>query len=599
MPIFGWFLTVSFVRPLFLAAAQLMQPRIPGLSRGVLWCCDPLVHDAFPESGEVIFMLYVDIQHVRKSYDEVFLFEIPQLQISAGQRIGLVGRNGSGKTTLLRLIQGSELPDSGTVRVFGSLTMVQQLASAPDPDEISHGLDKVWRVPKHSGRSGGEQTRAQLARSANERVHVLLLDEPTSNLDMDGIAQLETMILAHEGAVVMISHDQTVLDRVCTHIWDLDDGTLKEYKGNYTKFRQQKDLQVTAQQRDYDNYTVERQRLQNAIVEKKGQSQGMRKTPKRMGNSEARLHKRAIGTKQGKLNQTAKALESRLEQLEAVEKPRDEQGIQFDIHVQEPLASSWALMADGTRGCIDGHQVYDSLRLQLPRAGRLAVIGPNGSGKSTFLRSIEEGVAGLRLPGSARIGFFHQQLDSLEPNATLLESVMQSSPWSETFIRTILARLLFRRDQVHTVTSVLSGGERVKAVMAQLILGRFNMLVLDEPTNYLDIPSIQGLTAVLQAYPGTLIFASHDRSFISQLADHILDFSQRPPKFFQGTWKQWRRPAPTANRDTELLLLRTKAAELSGLLAAATDEQERSALDQQWLKINKSLRDLESPSDFE
>lgn len=541
-------------------------------------------------------MVLVDISAVRKSFDQVFLFEIPRLQITSGQRIGLVGRNGTGKTTLLRLIRGDEVPDQGQIRRFGSLAMVQQLAHEPQLLPSTDGMDKFWRVPQHSGRSGGEQTRAQLAAAASCHAHVLLLDEPTSNLDMDGIAQVETMIMEHEGAVVLISHDQAVLDRVCTHIWDLDDGTITEYQGNYSKYRRQKDRKALSEQRDYEQYVQERQRLEQAVARRHTQSQSMRKTPKRMGNSEARLHKRAVGTKQAKLNQAAKALESRLEQLEPVNKPRQEQRIQFDLRTDETLGNRWALVADDAVGRIGSHEVYDALRLQLPRGGCLAVVGPNGSGKSTFLRSIEQRAAGLSIPGAARIGFFHQQLDTLDPDATLLEAVMADSPWSESFVRTVLARLLFRREQMATSTSVLSGGERVKATIAQLILGRHNILVLDEPTNYLDIPSIQGLTGVLQAYPGTVIFASHDRQFIGTLADHVLDFRRRPPRFFQGTWEQLHKPAPTAPDETEQLLLRTKAAELAGRLAAASDNEERRQLDAQWRQILEELRRMEPTS---
>ncbi len=532
-------------------------------------------------------MLILESRDIEKSYDGRQLFEIESLEIRSGERIGLVGSNGSGKSTLLKILAGQIQPDRGNVTGRGTTVLAEQF-----PHERQRILAREtagpWSVPLRLQMSGGEETRAQLAEVLARPSHLLLLDEPTSNLDMEGIIRLEKELRHRSGAVVLVSHDRTTLDNLCTHIWHLNEGKLEVYRGNYSAFEKESARRELEALHHYEQYASEKQRLQRALSEKKQQSQSMRKTPKRMGNAEARLHKRAVGTKKSKLDRGAKAIESRLEQLQAVEKPVEQSPVRFDLAPEDTLNSAFAVQAQDAAGRAGRSIVFSDLNMQLPKGAKLAVVGPNGSGKTTFFRCLEQGCQGLTVPGSASMGFFHQDMRTLRGNKTLLENMMETSAYREAFVRTILARLLFARHQMQQPVSQLSGGERVKASLAKIILGRYNVLVLDEPTNYLDITGLDALAEVLQAYPETLLFATHDRRFIAGTGTHILDFGRMPPRFFPGTWDQYQQP--TTEKGAGRLVLETRAAALTAKLHELTDEDERQSIETELQSITQQLR---------
>jgi macrolide transport system ATP-binding/permease protein len=434
----------------------------------------------------------------------------------------VAGKNGSGKTTLLKMITGEEEPDSGRIIVRGRVCVIAQFDSPED----------------RQAHSGGEKTSALIARALKDNPDLLLADEPTTNLDMESIKQLEALFTAFDGALILVSHDRTLLQNVCTKVLEIENGTCKLYSCGYEDYLEQKELERSANMARYESFAEERSRLKKVAADKARQSSGVRKAPKRMGNSEARLHKMGGQKQKAKLDRAAKAARSRLEQLEKVEKPWQNKDISFDLHataIHSPvLVSINCVSKSYGEKC-----VLEYCSFTVPNGQKTALTGPNGAGKTTLLEMIAACSAGVETCAHLRIGYFKQDLSTLDFNSSVLGNAMANAVYEQQFVRTILARLLFRRDQVHHMASTLSGGERLKLALAKIILSGFHLLVLDEPTNFLDIESRSALEAVLCAYPGAVLFVSHDRAFINAVADRIVYIKDRQTHTFEGGLKQF------------------------------------------------------------
>ncbi len=485
---------------------------------------------------EWIFLL-LEINKLQMSFGVRKLFSLERLAIYAGDKVAVVGANGAGKTTLLRLITGELQPDAGRVAVRGHVGVIPQLGVPEDTEDSARAAERLGFV-LDGAYSGGERTKALIAEAFAARPDLLLADEPTTNLDIDGIGLLESLLQAFRGALLLISHDRMLLENVCNKVLDLDGGEFTLYGCGYSEYLEQKEREKAAQAARYDVYAAERERLKHVAAEKSRQSAGVRKAPKRMGNSEARLHKMGGQKQKEKLDRAAKAARSRIGQLEKVEKPWHQKPISFDIK-PSALHSSVLVSADGVSVQYGERLVLNGCRFTVTNGSKTALIGPNGAGKTTLLSLIAERSAGIHACAGLKIGYYRQDTGGLDDNASILQNAMSHSVYEETFARTILARLLLRRDEMHKSVSVLSGGERLKLSLAAVMLSDFNLLVLDEPTNFLDIGSRQALTDVLSAYPGAVLFASHDRAFISAVADRIIRLEDGKACTFEGGFEAY------------------------------------------------------------
>ncbi len=475
--------------------------------------------------------MLLEINKLDMSFGTRKLFSLERLALYAGDKVAVVGANGAGKTTLLRLITGELQPDVGRVTVRGHVGVIRQLGA---PEELEDGARAAERLgfALDGAYSGGERTKALIAEAFAERPDLLLADEPTTNLDIDGIGRLENMLRAFRGGLLLISHDRMLLENVCNKVLDLDSGVFTLYGCGFADYLAQKERERAAQEARYDAYTAERERFKHMAAEKAQQSAGVKKAPKRMGNSEARLHKMGGQKQKEKLDRAAKAAKSRLEQMEKVEKPWHQKPISFDIRpgaVHSPVLVS----ADGVSVRYGKRAVLNGCRFTVPNGSKTALIGPNGAGKTTLLNIIVERGVGIQTCSGLKVGYYRQDTGGLDDSASILQNAMAHSVYDETFVRTILARLLFRRDELHKSAALLSGGERLKLALAAILLSDFNLLILDEPTNFLDISSRQALTDVLAAYPGAVLFASHDRAFISAVADRIIRLESGETRTFE------------------------------------------------------------------
>ncbi|OLP65293.1 putative ABC transporter ATP-binding protein YheS [Bacillus pumilus] len=480
------------------------------------------------------------------------LFDIDELVIHQGDRIGLVGMNGSGKTTLLHVLAGQETPDSGMFAATTTSTLLPQLKKA------------------NGTQSGGEMTQAYIERALNRPSTLLLADEPTTHLDQDHIEWLEKKLCDFQGAVIVVSHDRAFLDALCTEIWELDEGVLKSYKGNYTQFAQQKELAHRQKIEAYETYSLKKKQLENAMQKKMKKADKATKPSPKVKSSGPRIAKPYYANKQKKLQKTAKSMETRMEKLEKVEKVKDIQPIQMIQQTMKEVASRTIFRVHDVDGRAGDKRLWEKANFDIRGGDKMAIIGKNGSGKTTLLQMLVTGHPNISRSEAIQIGYFSQDLSELKLDQSILTNTLDQAIQDEPVVRTVLARLGFRGDDVHKLVGVLSGGERVKTVLAKLLVSEANVLMLDEPTNFLDLPAVEALEGLLQDYPGTVVFVSHDRRLIEQVATRILHVHEGNIEAFDGTYEEYKqkeeKPAVT-KKEEELMLIDMQLSEVISRLS--------------------------------
>lgn len=463
-------------------------------------------------------MLAIRAVNLKMEYGHRLIFDIPELELHSGDRVGLVGRNGEGKTTLINVLAGYLEPTLGSVTALAPVAVIPQFGGDTDPSGILEWQREFWGIPEEA-MSGGEKTRLLIARALGRESGALLCDEPTSNLDAEGIEKLEGELKRYEGALVIVSHDRALLDGLCTRVWELEGGKLRVYRGIWSAYRSQKAMEEKRAWDEYESYAEERNHLAVASRGAMRKSKSVRKAPKRMGNSEARLHRRQAAEISEKLARTSKAIGRRLEKLEVKEKPRDAAKVRLKPREVQGPGGRFALRVEGLSFAYPGGPaVLDGLSFNVETGVRLAVMGPNGAGKTTLLNCLYEGAEGIWEAPGLKKGYFRQDLGLLDGTRTLLENVTDGAAVPVQEARKMLARVLLPADSLMKKAAALSGGERAKAALVKLLASGANLLLLDEPTNFLDAYALEGLEAMIQEFPGAVVFASHDRYFAENVA---------------------------------------------------------------------------------
>lgn len=526
---------------------------------------------AFCKAREVFFMskILLSANHIVHYFGDRKILDFEKLTVYEGDHIGIVGTNGAGKTTLLNLLSGDLTPEEGSVVRTVPVCYFRQFreqTEQPDPQSCRR-LGLAGKL-SHEQLSGGERTRLGLAALGKDPL-LIFADEPTANLDADGV-ELCCQMLEQCPTLLLISHDRAVLDRLCTRIIEVRDGQLHFYTGNFTAYREQREQAFQRQKFEYQQYRSERARLEQAARQRSQASKSIRKAPGRMGNSEARLHKRAAGEKMEKLDNARNTILSRLEQLEVKEKPQEIAPVRIDFSLTDPPANREIVTGERVTFRYGKTLIFENVSFSLPKGSKTALVGPNGAGKTTLMERIGSCAPGIRLVPKAKIGYFKQSLDTLDLSKTVLENVMETSVQSENTMRGILARLLIRREDVYKKAGVLSGGERVKLAFAKLFGSPANLLLLDEPTNFLDMPAIEALETMVKDYEGTVLFVSHDRAFVDGCATRILRIENKKLISFDGTltdWENRQREAQSAKK-MDRVLLELRLAEVISRLSA-------------------------------
>lgn len=546
------------------------------------------------KSRRGIFMLLLDIKDLKKYYGERLILDAKDFKAYYGEIIGIVGANGSGKTTFLDIIAGRNIPEEGSVKLYGEISYITQL-DLEAVSEVNNRMAKEFNLGFNSidTASGGEKTRFKIAGSLSENSSILLADEPTSNLDIQGIELLEKRLAGYKGLILIVSHDRELLDKLCSSIVEIEGGKLKRYSGGYSQYKQQKDAEFERTQFEYHQYTENKKALEDAIKEKKSRTASMKKAPGRMGNSEARLHKMGNQKAKGNIDKAIKAMETRISKLEAKEKPKEQLHVKIDMQDAEKLVSRVLISGKGITKAFGSKELFREAEFEIPNGSKTALLGGNGTGKSTLLNMIMGGDMSIKLANGTKLGYFRQGTDILEDGETILENVTKDSIYPEYFVRTILARLLFKKDDVYKKAGKLSGGERVRTCFAKIFCSDANVIVLDEPTNYLDISSMEAVENAMKLFEGTIFFASHDRKLISSTADRIIFIEDFRLNTFEGSYSEYIDSGDT-DINKKKLLLDTRLSEVISRLSMPGKGDDVEQLDMEYKKILAEIRQLET-----
>ncbi|MBX4268944.1 ribosomal protection-like ABC-F family protein [Clostridium estertheticum] len=544
-------------------------------------------------------MLILQIRDIKKSFGDRLLFDIKNLKVDSEEKIGIVGLNGTGKTTLMDILSKTLVPDEGYVDIYGSYSYITQLDYSFNEKPLAQ-VASLFKVPiNHSNfMSGGEKTRLKIANSLSGKTNIIFADEPTSNLDIEGIKLLEEKLLAHKGALVLISHDRFFLDKLCNKIIELEDGKIKIYNGNYSFYKKHKQLEMERQSVEYVRFIRDKRGLEEAIVDRKHHKDTMRKTPKRMGNSEARLHRLGNQKAEKNVDNAAKSLKSRLDKLEIKDKPLDIGMTKVDMQKTERLHSKILIKGSRLSKSFGSRKIFKNANFQIGNGWKVALIGNNGCGKSTLIRMIMDKDSNISSSSTLKIGYFNQDLSILDEEKSILENVIMESVYDETFVRILLARLLIRGEDIHKKINFLSGGERVKVSLAKIFASDINMLILDEPTNYLDIYSSEAIETALKEFNGTILFVSHDRKFISEVADHLMIINNNKIEAFSGGYNEYLRKqneeSQGFNQKDRRLIIEDKISEVLGKISMPSKKDNVELLDLKYKDLIKELKDIKN-----
>ena len=544
-------------------------------------------------------MIKINIRNMKKYYGNRLVLNIEELKIYEGDKIGIVGVNGVGKTTLLEIINKNIEYDSGDVFINkdANIKYISQLRG-PNKKTISGKYASIFQIEDqwNINMSGGEKTRFKLAEGFESESNLMLIDEPTSNLDINGIELIINNFKQYRGTLLVVSHDRNFLDETCNKILEIEDGQCNIYNGNYSNYLELKEKEVKRKEFEYEEFLREKKRLTNLKRNINEKSAKVRTAPSRMGNSEARLHKMGGQENRKKLDNFAKSIQSRIDRLEIKEKPKEEDIIKIKILDSTKPYNKILVSGKNINKSYGENIIFKNANFDIYNGKKIALIGPNGSGKTTLVNMIlnEEGID---ISKNVRIGYFSQSMDILDENKTILENVMEKSIHNESFARLILARLLIKGDKVYENLEVLSGGERVKVSFAKMILEDINFLILDEPTNYLDINSLVVIEDLLINYDGTILLVSHDLRFIENIAEELLIIKNKKINSFKGNYREYvaNKNKPKLNKKENKRQRMILEMEISLLLSKISTEESEDAkkrLDEKYKEKLEELRNL-------
>lgn len=581
-------------------------------------------------------MIIAQAQDLEQRFGGNTIFSNISFSVPDNARIGLVGPNGAGKTTLLKIMTGQQEPTSGQftinkglnvgyiaqenaldedktiwdemLTVFDNLIeknkritkMQEQIAEHPEDEDLLKRYDQLAYDFEQEGGftyqaeiksilngfnfkentwqkvigtlSGGEKTRLAFVKLLLQKPPVLLLDEPTNYLDLDTLDWLEAFLKNYQGAIITVSHDQYFLDHLANQIFELNFGKLTTFKGNYRQYVKERELmnnqQEAAYEKQQEKIKKEEEFIQKNLV-------------------------RASTTKRAQSRRKA------LDKMERIKPPKHKQKVRINFTSDRPSGKEVLIAKNLTIGYPDKTMVSD-IDFQVNKNDRVAIIGPNGIGKSTLLKTImkklEPKDGSIKYGASLDIGYYDQELQSLDPSKTVLDTIWdRHKTMPEKDVRSILASFLFTAEDIDKTVGQLSGGQKARLTLTVLSLEKDNFLLMDEPTNHLDIEAKEVLEQSLDNYDGTLLFVSHDRYFINELANKIISVRDGHAKIYNGNYSYYldekaKQAAAVQEAKAEQTESTTSANQNQGKLSY----QEQKARDSQKRKLERAVSDAEA-----
>lgn len=581
-------------------------------------------------------MIIAQAQDLEQRFGGNTIFSNISFSVPDNARIGLVGPNGAGKTTLLKIMTGQQEPTSGQftinkglkvgyiaqenaldedktiwdemLTVFDNLIeknkritkMQEQIAEHPEDEDLLKRYDQLAYDFEQEGGftyqaeiksilngfnfkentwqkvigtlSGGEKTRLAFVKLLLQKPPVLLLDEPTNYLDLDTLDWLEAFLKNYQGAIITVSHDQYFLDHLANQIFELNFGKLTTFKGNYSQYVKERELmnnqQEAAYEKQQEKIKKEEEFIQKNLV-------------------------RASTTKRAQSRRKA------LDKMERIKPPKHKQKVRINFTSDRPSGKEVLIAKDLTIGYPDKTMVSD-IDFQVNKNDRVAIIGPNGIGKSTLLKTIMKKIepkdGSIKYGASLDIGYYDQELQSLDPSKTVLDTIWdRHKTMPEKDVRSILASFLFTAEDIDKTVGQLSGGQKARLTLTILSLEKDNFLLMDEPTNHLDIEAKEVLEQALNTYDGTLLFVSHDRYFINELANKIISVRDGHAKIYNGNYSYYldekaKQAAAVQEAEAEQTESTTSANQNKGKLSY----QEQKARDSQKRKLERAVSDAEA-----
>lgn len=474
------------------------------------------------------------LNNISKSFGDKTLFNNINMTIYDGEKIGIIGINGSGKSTFMNLIANIIEPDLGSVKIHGTYSYVKQIAESIDSKHnLNEDLIKFQKINTElnledklyqdfSSLSGGEQTKLNISYALSKNTDILLLDEPTNNLSQEGIEWLINKLNQFKGTVITISHDRYFLDNFANKILEFENGNITEFYGNYSDYEKQKQENLNYEKKVYQEKIEENRKLKKQIYKINEQTQKLEASSKRDGSSDKRAKgfKDSVQNKVKKLAKQAEAKKSRLERLEknVGDKPFEYKDIFYKIK-PEQTHSKLLIKLTNVKKQFKNRILFDNVNLSITNGEKTALIGDNGSGKTTLIKMIlgEENYNGdIWKSKTLKIAYLPQNTFSLASTQTIIEIANEFGDLKTQFL-TNLRNMGIDRELFDKKLSTLSSGEKMKVKLNELILSDFNFLILDEPTNNLDINNKKFLETVLKKYNGNLLIVSHDKTLLKNI----------------------------------------------------------------------------------
>lgn len=583
-------------------------------------------------------MIIAQAQDLEQRFGGNTIFNNISFSVPDNARIGLVGPNGAGKTTLLKIMTGQQEPTSGQftinkglkvgyiaqengldedktiwdemLTVFNDLIeknkkitkMQEQIADHPEDQDLLKRYDQLAYDFEQEGGftyqaeiksilngfnfkentwnkvigtlSGGEKTRLAFVKLLLQKPPVLLLDEPTNYLDLDTLDWLEAFLKNYQGAIITVSHDQYFLDHLANQIFELNFGKLTTFKGNYSQYVKERELMDSQQEAAYE------------------------KQQEKIKKEEEFIQKNLVRASTTKRAQSRRKV---LDKMERIKPPKHKQKVRINFTSERPSGKEVLIAKDLTIGYPDKVMVSD-IDFQVNKNDRVAIIGPNGIGKSTLLKTImkklEPKGGSIKYGASLDIGYYDQELQSLDPSKTVLDTIWdRHKTMPEKDVRSILASFLFTAEDIDKTVGQLSGGQKARLTLTVLSLEKDNFLLMDEPTNHLDIEAKEVLEEALDNYDGTLLFVSHDRYFINELANKIISVRDGHAKIYNGNYSYYldeKAKQAAAAQEAETQKAEAETTPVASQNKGKLSYQEQKARDSQKRKLERAVSDAEA-----